>query len=263
MQTCLPMQSRLPIRLAQLLLLALAAHWSAGLYAGETGWPNNRQVAISLSYDDALDSQLDNAAPALRAAGLHASFYLTLSSAVVAKRLQEWRELAAQGHELGNHTLFHHCRGSLPGRDWVGPHQDLDKRSPAQLREEILTANQFLQAIDGLQQRTFTPPCGDTLAGGEDYLTLIRAEMLAIKGQEPKALNAVWLAPSEISGEALIQLVEQHAATSKLINLTFHGVGGDHLAISEKAHRQLLNFLALNSDRFYVATYREIAQKFN
>ena len=92
-------------------------------------WPNGAKAAVSLAYDDALNSQLDNALPALNTYGLKATFYLQLSSPVIEARLPEWRAAAANGHELGNHTLFHQCSASKPGREWVLPHQDLDKIS--------------------------------------------------------------------------------------------------------------------------------------
>src|SRR3546814_7923192 len=67
---------------------------------------------LSLAYDDALDSQLDNAIPALDRHGFHASFYLPLAADTLRTRLDEWRAAAARGHELGNHTLFHQCSRS-------------------------------------------------------------------------------------------------------------------------------------------------------
>ncbi|UTA48937.1 polysaccharide deacetylase family protein [Simiduia sp. 21SJ11W-1] len=225
-------------------------------------WPDDGRTAVSLNYDDALPSQLDHALPALNSTGLRATFYLTLASPVIQERLDEWRALAAQGHALGNHSVFHHCRASLPGRDWVQPHQDLDQRSPRQMLEELQAANSFLTAIDGQQLRTYTPPCGDTHAGGQPYLPLVAPLFTAILSQEPPALNATWLSPSGVSGEALIAQVKTASAHSRLINITFHGIGGDHLAISAQAHQALLNYLAQHPEKFFVATYQQIAKNF-
>ena len=63
-------------------------------------WPHQARAAVSLAYDDALNSQLDFAIPALNRHGLKASFYLTLSSETVSQRLADWRNAAEQGHEL-------------------------------------------------------------------------------------------------------------------------------------------------------------------
>ena len=73
----------------------------------ESAWPGGQQMAVSLSYDDAIDSQLDNAIPALNSYGFKASFYLTLASPTLLNRLAEWRSAASPGHELGKHTIYH------------------------------------------------------------------------------------------------------------------------------------------------------------
>lgn len=80
-------------------------------------WPNNTKAAVSLAYDDALNSQLDNALPGLNHLNLKATFYLTLNSPTVKNRLSDWRKVAIQGHELGNHSINHACRGSLDNRE--------------------------------------------------------------------------------------------------------------------------------------------------
>jgi peptidoglycan/xylan/chitin deacetylase (PgdA/CDA1 family) len=129
-------------------------------------WPHGERAAVSLAYDDAIDSQLDHAVPALDRFGLKASFYLTLSSPSLARRLPEWRALAAHGHELGNHTLFHQCSHAAPGHEWVTPENDLDHIPAAAMAAQVRLGNTMLQAIDGRTERTFTLPCGDRLAAG-------------------------------------------------------------------------------------------------
>ena len=222
---------------------------------------------MSLSYDDALASQLDNALPALDALGLKASFYLTLASDTVSKRLPEWRAAAARGHELGNHSLFHPCSRGLPGRDWVAPHRDLDKISPAAQREELLMANAFLQAIDGLSERTFTVPCGDLLASGQPYLPGVRGVFVGIKSRTGGVVedmarldpeDVATADPTDATGEKLIALVEQAAARGTMVSITFHGVGGDYLSVSKPAHEALLRHLARHPERFWVDSFVNI-----
>ena len=91
---------------------------------------------MSLSYDDALNSQLDNAVPELAKHGFRATFYLTLSSPAFVKRQAEWQQLAAAGHELGNHTIHHACQASKPGREWVAKDKDLDQWSIVKISAE-------------------------------------------------------------------------------------------------------------------------------
>src|SRR5687768_1039770 len=71
-----------------------------------------KKCAVVLTYDDAINQHLDNAAPLLDSLGLKASFYVTAFSQSVRTRLDDWKKLAVAGHELGNHTLFHPCDNS-------------------------------------------------------------------------------------------------------------------------------------------------------
>ena len=72
MRACLPV----------LLLFAIA--WPSTAFAGDGfAWPEGRKAAVSLAYDDALDSQLDNAIPALDRHGLKGIFYLIMIFALI------------------------------------------------------------------------------------------------------------------------------------------------------------------------------------
>jgi len=231
-------------------------------------WPHGEKAAVSLAYDDAIDSQLDNAIPALDRAGLHASFYLTLSNASIAGRLPEWRAAAAHGHELGNHTLFHYCSAKAAGHEWVTPELDLDTVSPARMAAQVKLANTMLHTIDGRTARTFTVPCGDRLAqGGADYVDLVKDEFVAIKSGDagvipdmatldPLAVGVT--APEGLTGAQLIQRVKDAAARGTMINLTFHGIGGDYITTSKQAHEELLAFLATHRDVYWTDTFLNI-----
>lgn len=249
-------------------LVALAAT-TAPAAEPSFAWPEGARAAVSLAYDDALDSQLDHAIPALDRAGLKGSFYLTLGSSAVARRLPEWRAAAARGHELGNHTLFHQCAGSLPGREWVPPDADLDKTTATQLVAQVRLGNTMLQAIDGRTERTFTAPCGDTQASGTDYIRLVAPEFLAIKlgpgGVVPDMatldLHAVPVdVPVGATGEQLIARVKEAARAGTMVNFTFHGIGGDHLSVSTDAHEALLRYLAEHRDTYWTATFVDIVR---
>ena len=233
-------------------------------------WPGGAKAAVSLSYDDALPSQLDNALPALNAHGLKATFYLTLANDTVTRRLPEWRRAAAEGHELGNHTLFHPCSRSAPGREWVAPHRDLDRISVEAMRQEVVLANTFLYAIDGHTERTFTAPCVDVMAAGKPYLPAIRANFVGIKsragGVAPDMAtldryDVGTAMPEGLSGEQLIAIVQQAAANASLASITFHGIGGDYLSVSKEAHDALLQYLAANRNIYWVDTFLNIAER--
>jgi peptidoglycan/xylan/chitin deacetylase (PgdA/CDA1 family) len=250
--------------------IALALLLCAGLQAEAAEpwpWPGGAKAAVSLAYDDALASQLDTAIPALDKAGLRASFYLTLSGETVRTRMADWRAAAATGHELGNHSLFHQCSRQGPDRSWVSADNDLDHTSATQLQAQIRVGNTLLQAIDGRSERTFTAPCGESLASGQDYLALIKGDFVAIKagaggvvanmrGLDPNRVG--FLAPAGASGAELIALVQQAAQAGTMINLTFHGIGAEHLSVSAQAHAELLAHLAAHREIYWTDSFINI-----
>ncbi|SFG76795.1 Polysaccharide deacetylase [Duganella sp. CF458] len=215
-------------------------------------WPHGARAAVSLAYDDALDSQLDHALPALQRHGLKATFYLALANAPVRRRLAEWRAAAQRGHELGNHTLFHQCSASTPGHAWVEAHRNLDTTSVAQMLDQVRLANTLLQAIDGKRERTFNAPCFEQQAAGQSYWPAIRDEFVA--------LRTAGIAPVGLTGAQLIALVKEQGAQGGVVNLVFHGVGGDYLAVSDEAHDELLCFLAAHRDQYWTDTYLNIVR---
>lgn len=260
--------NRVSIGLLASLCVAIATPPAAHAQEGKSfAWPDGKKAAVSLAYDDALDSQLDHAIPALDRHGFKGSFYLQLSRDPVRDRLGEWRAAAANGHELGNHTLFHQCSASLPGREWVEPQRDLDKTSAAQMREQVLLANVMLNAIDGKTERTITVPCGDVLAEGTNYIEQLESEFVAIKlgnaavtpdmhALDPYAVTVE--APAEVTGAQLIARAQEAAAKGTMANFTFHGIGGDYLTVSNEAHEELLDYLAAHRGTYWVDTFLNI-----
>lgn len=252
---------------ACLLASALSAHAADGAPAFH--WPHGERAAVSLAYDDALDSQLDHAIPALDRAGLKGSFYLQLSNPSVNGRMAEWRAAAAHGHELGNHSLFHQCSAKVPGHDFVQPARNLDTTTVAQMRDQVLVANTMLMAIDGRTERTYTIPCTDHQAVDGDYLPAIASSFVAIKARESKdgvtqsmaTLDphaVAVMAPVGLSGRELIAIVQRAAARGTMVNFTFHGVGGDYLTTSSAAHEELLAYLAAHRDEYWTDTFQNI-----
>lgn len=248
----------------QRLMVLLVLLITGPVAAGEFAWPDGKKAAVSISYDDTLESQLDHALPALNKHQIKASFYLKLASPVLDARLDEWRAAAAQGHELGNHTIFHSCSASQPNMEWVLPYYNVDKYTVEQMREEVLTANAFLKAIDGRGERTMTAPCGHTITSNGDYVPKVKDFFVAIKGAEGNLpQGSEIMLPDGLSGEELIAAVEKVAAKGGLAQLIFHGVGGDYLSVSKEAHEKLLRHLAARRDIYWTDTYLNIMKHVN
>src|SRR5438477_10598900 len=109
------------------------------------------QPMVSITLDDGFQSQYDLARPALNARGLKVTYFLISQpiqqgwSGYLA--LSEARTLAAEGNEIGDHTVTH---PHLPGL------------SPAQVDQELTGSKSWLQSNLGLSGITsFASPYGE------------------------------------------------------------------------------------------------------
>ncbi|QMV13418.1 polysaccharide deacetylase family protein [Vibrio spartinae] len=225
-------------------------------------YPNGAHVAVHLSYDDALSSQLDHAVPTLDQYNIKGSFYLLPGSATLnnEQQVEAWKKVAQNGHELGNHTVFHPCSSKGPNRGWVKPYASLEQRTPEWMAAEVKMANTFLFLLDGQKSRTLTPPCFETMTGSGDYLSAVRPLVAGVYGHTlPKPEEVFWSAHN-VSGQQLINYIKRSAANpqTKIIGIKFHGVGGDYLSTSNKAHKKLVRYLAKHHDQYWVTTYKNI-----
>ena len=59
-------------------------------------WPQGARAALSLTFDDARESQLDVGLPLLAEHGTHVTFYLTAND--MRGRVDAWKRAAAAGH---------------------------------------------------------------------------------------------------------------------------------------------------------------------
>jgi peptidoglycan/xylan/chitin deacetylase (PgdA/CDA1 family) len=224
-------------------------------------WPRRHKACIVLTYDDALESQLKVAAPQLKAAHLPATFFLT--GDIDTGTIPQWRALAHQGFELGNHTLYHPC---LSTED--NPVHSENYTIESMLRE-IELMNNYLFAIDGHTARTYAYPCAESSAGGKDYVDSLRDYELVKYARMGGDTDAVITdfkhldllrVPSfglegNNTGAQLIKFVKRVQRAGGMGIIMFHGVGGDYITVSAAAHQELLKYLAANRRSIWVATF--------
>ncbi|MBO9710174.1 MAG: polysaccharide deacetylase family protein [Caulobacter sp.] len=244
--------------------LALAMSLVCGVSAASaTTWPDGAKAAVVLTYDDALGSQLDHAVPVLDEAGFKATFFLANLKPVDVPR---WRAVGAKGHELANHTVFHPCPAAVFATD---PRYTSEAYTPASILREIEQQNTLLTALDGKSTHGFASPCGQTLAGGVDYLEALRAANLVtyVRGvhTSPDDLRAdvgkmdPMRIPARgfdegVTGSQLIDFAKQAEAGGGMAVYLFHGVGGDYQQVSDPAHRELIAWLAAHRGEVWVTT---------
>jgi len=232
----------------------------------KTVW-NGKKCAVSLTYDDALNIDLDNVIPALDSVKLKGTFYLIASSKAFTDRLKEWKVIANHGHELANHTLFHPCEGG-PSRTFVTEY-DLSKYSIRRINDEMRMTNSVLEAVDGKKKRTYAYPCGDTKIGDSSYIDPSKTEFVAARGVKSEMLpidkidiyNVGSYMINGQNGQHLIDLVKKAMETNTYLVFLFHGVGGEHsLNVSLEAHSQLLHFLKQHEKEIWIAPFIDVME---
>ena len=122
-------------------------------------WPDGRKAALSLTFDDARESQVDVGIPLLNAHGVQATFYVLPEGA--RKRLAGWKAAAAAGHEIGNHTRTHPCTGNFA----FSRKNALEDYTLERIERDAAEASLFVSREMGREATSFAYPCGQTFVG--------------------------------------------------------------------------------------------------
>lgn len=231
--------------------------------ATATEWPNGAKAAVVLTYDDALESQLEHAVPQLDAVGLKGTFFL---SGIKQGDIPRWRAVAAEGHELANHTIFHACASATFPAD---PRYTAETYTPPSMLREIEQQNVLLTALDGRNQHGFATPCGQSTAGGIDYLEALRKANLVtyvrgvvatpadlranVSTMDPMHIPARGF-PTGVTSGPLIDFAKEAEQGRGMAVFLFHGVGGDYLQVSSASHQQLIDWLVSHRSEVWVTT---------
>lgn len=227
-----------------------------------------KKAAVVITYDDAISQHLDNAMPVLDSLGLKATFYVTMNSAALRQRINDWKQAAAKGHELGNHTLFHPCMGGT-GREWLPKEYDMRDYSVKRMEDEIRVTNSFLEALDGKTKRTFAFTCGDMKIGDSLFMHGMKNEFIAARAVrnemhkigEIDLYNVDCYMVNHHTAAQMKEWVDKAIETNSLLVLLFHGVGGGNgLDVSLPDHRAFLSYLKEKEKDIWVAPMIEVAQ---
>jgi peptidoglycan/xylan/chitin deacetylase (PgdA/CDA1 family) len=235
-------------------------------------FPNGARCALSLTYDDGLASHFEDVAPTLEACGLRGTFNITIARPSVMGHAAEWRGVAARGHELGNHTLFHPCRSTpenpLP---FVGPYNLIDY-TERRLREELEVASFVLNLIDGRSQRSYANTCWHRTYGPEalaiepvlkDYFVAARG-VLNHRPVDLEHLDLMNLGSGSADKHSFAELraeIEALEQAGGWMIYTMHGVGPTHnLFIDYEEHRQFVEWLGQNQGRFWTAPMIDVVK---
>lgn len=239
--------------------------------AGNT-WPDGAACAVSLSYDDSVPVHHQRVAPLLERHGLRGTFYLSVRDI---RDAAAWKALAAQGHELGNHSLFHPCRRDAGNTSWMAEHYDLAGYTPERFRDELAVANLVLDLLDGGRPRTYGNNCTNlTIDRGdrEQPMDPILAELFeaargTITNQPVDPAQPVFTRLGHFvgDGKSFAQLraeIDSACAHGGWAIYMFHGVGtGTHnLFIAEDEHRKLVEWLDKRRASIWTAPVVDVAR---
>jgi len=150
-------------------------------------WPEGKKAAISLSFDDARESQVLRGTDLLDQFGVKATFFVVPSA--VEKQLNGWKKAVANGHEIGNHSLNHPCTGNF---SWSRSHA-LEDYTLKMMKSELEECNKRVQELLSVTPSVFAYPCGQKFVGKglntKSYVPLVSKMFLLGRGWMDEAAN--------------------------------------------------------------------------
>jgi peptidoglycan/xylan/chitin deacetylase (PgdA/CDA1 family) len=172
-----------------LLLTALfTILFSAALPAQQSfPWPEGKRVALSLSFDDARQSQITNGLDLFARHKARVTFYVNPRN--MTPQLEGWKRAASQGHEIGNHSDSHPCSGNFP----FARANAVEDYTPARFHADLDAAATGIERALGLKSTTFAYPCGQKYIGRgantQSTVALIAPRFLAARGFKDESAN--------------------------------------------------------------------------
>jgi peptidoglycan/xylan/chitin deacetylase (PgdA/CDA1 family) len=229
---------RLPKKIFQISVLLIISFLSNEIIFAQQAksaisWPKGKQVAVSLSFDDARLSQVDAGAALLDEYGIKATFYVGPSG--LKQRLEGWKKIAENGHEIGNHSLNHPCTGNFA---W-SRQKALENYTIDEMRIELIEANKQIEELLGVKPVVFAYPCGQTFIGRgkstKSYVPLVAELFLTGRGwldegpNDPTFCDFAQLTGMEMDGKnfnEILSFLENAKKTGGWLVLAGHEMGG-------------------------------------
>lgn len=98
--------------------------------------------------------------PILDRFGIKGTFYVLPRN--LKGRIAKWKKAAANGHEIGNHSLNHPCTGNF---DWQTPDSMLENYTLGRMKNELRRANRLLRSALGVSPTSYAYCCGQNFVG--------------------------------------------------------------------------------------------------
>ncbi len=272
---------------------------TSGAPAGGSGpasaWPSGAVAAVSLTYDDGLDTHLATVIPALDAHGFKGTFFLSNFEGVdhewalpnlkdpLRPRHMAWQAALRNGHELADHTVNHPCNSASKA-----PNYHLTDYNMTRMSAELDDSALRLGRLGVVPPITFAYPCTSDKIGigtnGQDFSPLIAARFFAARTSDsgvadPDKVNLLHVPLQDAGSKTAAQLramVDQAIAAKGWLVVLFHGVGAEtacpgldfnlkgcminYLTTDAAAHQALVDYLAEKQAQVWVAPFGTVAK---
>jgi len=231
-------------------------------------WPEGNRAALSLSFDDGRQSQVDAGLALLDRHKVKVTFYVVPSA--VERRLDGWKKVVASGHEIGNHSLNHPCTGNFT---W-SRQKALEDYTFEKMRDELANANRRIKELLGVTAESFAYPCGQTFVGRgvetRSYVPAVAALFSSGRtwqdetANDPGFCDLAQATGLEMDGrdfEQILPIIEKAKESGQWVVLAGHDIGSDgqqttRIAMLEK----LMSYANDPANKVWIAPVGTIAK---
>jgi len=246
------------------LVMLVAPVWAQSKFA----WPEGRQVAVSLSFDDARASQVTRGLDIFARHKARVTFYVNPRS--MERQLAGWQRAAKEGHEIGNHSLTHPCSGNFA----FARSRALEEWTVARFGEDLDEGKRLIESMLGVKVTTFAYPCGSKFVGRgaetQSTVPVVARRYLAGRGfrdeaaNDPAFVDLAQVLGVESDGMSFAQLkaaVDRARAGNGWLVLAGHEIGEPGNQTTQAAAlEELLRYAADPANGVWLETVERVAR---
>jgi peptidoglycan/xylan/chitin deacetylase (PgdA/CDA1 family) len=250
--------------------LGFAGHVALAARPGQTRvafpWPTGKRAAVSLSFDDARTSQVDEGLALLKKMGVKVTFFVTPGG--VEKRLDGWKQAVIDGHEIANHSLTHPCSGNYA----FSSGNALETYTLESIAQQLDEANARIEKLLGVKPTTFAYPCGQKFVGRDrdvkSYVPLVAERFLVGRGYMDEWPNnparadlaqAMGTAFDDMDFAQMKTMVDAAAADGRWVVFAGHEIGRKAYQTTDvRALEQLCAYLKDPANGIWPGTVAEV-----
>jgi peptidoglycan/xylan/chitin deacetylase (PgdA/CDA1 family) len=236
-------------------------------------WPEKIRGAVSLRFDDGMQSHLTAAMPMLEEHGFRGTFCLCPEGTEKQwlDRAASWQPAARAGHEISNHSLSHPIPAALEDEPVDNCYEKLTLEA---YQADVLEAQRRLEAAFDRPYWTYCYPCYETDIGvgvdRQSVVPFIASHFLAASAggeisepyNDPRFCDLhklLAIKADRCNAGEMIRHIERCASKGRWAILVFHGIGEGHLPVSREELATILAYLADKRDTIWTASLADVA----